>query len=140
MLKTSSPTGSSTILQFIDVADEDEIGEGKSSKNRTHLSNPSASKKSTGVGYLTFGSAKKGGGNTKKSVKATKSSDYLIPAAKNALNYLRHTFTQAPILQHFNSEWHIWIETNISGYTISKILSQLILDNLSQWYPVAYYL
>ena len=52
LLRTSSLTGSSTILQSIDVADEDEIGE--SGGNRMNLSNLSALTKSTKAGYLTL--------------------------------------------------------------------------------------
>ena len=55
---------------------------GKSDCNKTNLSNPSTSKRSTGIGYLNFGGAKKDGGNTKKGVKATK-----------GFNYLRFAFT-----------------------------------------------
>ena len=83
MLKFSSPTCLSTILQLIDMVDEDEIGE--SGGDGTNLSNPSASTKFTRAGYLIFAGAKRGGGNTKKSVKAAKDSDYLIPAAKKPL-------------------------------------------------------
>ena len=86
MLKTSSLTYSSTILQSIDVADKDEIS--KSNGNGTNLSNPSMSMRSIKAGYLTSGGAKRGGGNTKKNVKAAKCSDYLTPAAKKAFNLL----------------------------------------------------
>ena len=91
MLKILSPTSSLTILQSIDVADEDEVGE--SSSNKTNLSNPSALRRSTKAGYLTSRGAKKGSGNTKKGVKAVRSSDYLTSAAKKAFNYLYHTLT-----------------------------------------------
>ena len=69
--------GSSTILEsLINAADKDEINKSKSTSNETNLLNPSIFKKSTKMGYLTSKGAKKGGGNTKKGVKATKSSDY----------------------------------------------------------------
>ena len=45
------------------------------------------------------------------------------PNAKTAFNRLRLAFSEAPILQHFDSEYHIWIETDASGYTIGGILS-----------------
>ena len=67
----------------------------------------SASKDLTGAGYLTFG-------------------------AKKSFNFLRHAFIQASILQHFDLERYIQIETNVSGYVIGRILSQLILDDLGQ--------
>ena len=87
--------------------DRDEVGNGKSGGNETNPSNLFTSKRSIGAGYLTFEGAKKGGGNTKKSVKAARGPDYLNPAAKKAFNHLRHTFTQAPIFQHFDQEQHI---------------------------------
>ena len=83
MLRTLSPTGSSTILQSINVVDEDQVDE--SGGNETNLSNSSTSTRSTSVGYLT---SKGGNGNTKKDIKAAKSSDYLIPAAKKDFNQL----------------------------------------------------
>ena len=81
------------------------------------------SKRSIRAGYLTSGGAKRSDGNTKKDVKAAKSSDYLTPAAKKAFNYLRHAFTQAPILQHFDFKWHIPIETDVSSYAIVRVLN-----------------
>ena len=91
------------------MADEDEIGE--SGCNETNLLNPSASTKSIRAGSLISGGAKKGGGKTKKGVKAARSFNYLTPATKKTFNYLRHAFTQAPIFQHFDPEQHIRIET-----------------------------
>ena len=96
MLKTLNTTGSSTISQLIDVADEDEIGE--NSVNRTNLSNSFVSKRSTDMGYLIFKGTKKGAGNTKNNVKAARGFDYLTPAAKKAFNHLCQAFTSAPIL------------------------------------------
>ena len=121
MLRTSSFTGSLTILKLIDVPDKDEVCE--SGGNGTNLSNSSTSKKSIGAGYLTSGGAKKGGGNTKKGFKAAKGSDYLFSAAKKAFNHLWHAFIQAFILQHFKLEWCIWIKTNASSYAIVRILN-----------------
>ena len=93
MLRTTSLTGSSTILQsLIDAAHKDEIGEGENSGHETNLSNLSASKRSIKAGYLTFKSAKKGGnspksgsGNSKKVVKDASGSNYLISDAKKLL-------------------------------------------------------
>ena len=99
MLRTTSLTGSSTILQsLIDAVDENEVGE--SGGNEINLSNPSALKKSTSADYLNSEGAKKGannskrgGGNIKKGVKAGKSLDYLTLHAKKTFNYLWHEFT-----------------------------------------------
>ena len=54
---------------------------------------------------------------------------YLTPNAKQAFIQLRQAFTKAPILQHFDLECHIRIETDASSYTIGGVLSQLTLDN-----------
>ena len=86
MLKTSSPTSSLIISQSIDVVNENGVGE--SGGNETNLSNLSVLTRSTGAGYITSGDTKRGGGNTKKSVEATKGSDYLTSAAKKAFNQL----------------------------------------------------
>ncbi len=47
--------------------------------------------------------------------------DFLTPEAKKAS-------TKAPILRHFDSEHHIWIETDTLGYTISGVFYQMTLD------------
>ena len=138
MLKTINSTGSSTISpSSIDATDKDEIDE--SIYNKTNLSNSSISKRSTRVSYLTFRGAKKGGYNPKRGgsniknyIKAARSSFYLILDPKNVFNHLRHMFIQAPIFQYFDSEQFIQIETNAWGYSINGILTQLILNNLSQ--------
>ena len=96
MLRTISLTSLSTILQLsIDTANKNEIGGGESGGNKTNLLNPFALKKSTGVGYLTSGGAKKGGdnpkrggGNIQKGVKAARDSNYLISNAKKTFNHL----------------------------------------------------
>ena len=96
MLKTTSFTNLSTILQsLIDATDKDEIDEGESDSNETNLVNSFKSKRSTGTGYLTFGGIKKGGnnlqrggGNTKKCIKAAGGSKYLTPNIKKAFNYI----------------------------------------------------
>ena len=134
MLKTSSFTGLSTIWQSsINEVDEDEVDGGESCGNKKNLSNPSMSKN------LTLKDAKRGGGNIKKGVKAARGYDYLTPDIKNAFNYLRHAFTQAPIFQHFDPERHIQIQTNVSGYSINEVLSQVTLNDLGQWHLLAYY-
>ena len=50
---------------------------------------------------------------------------FLTSDARTTFNCLRLAFIEAPILRHFDSEYHIWIEIDASGYAISKILSQL---------------
>ena len=50
---------------------------------------------------------------------------FLTPKARLAFTQLRQTFVKAPILHHFDLESHIRIETDVSGYAIGGILSQL---------------
>ena len=63
--------------------------------------------------------------NVETPLKATGNLIFLIPEAKLAFLQLREVFTKAPILHYFDSERYIRIETDISGYTIGGILSQL---------------
>ena len=73
---------------------------------------------------------------SKNSVGAT---GFLTPGAKRAFTQLRQAFTKALILQHFDPECHIRIETDASGYAIGGVLSQLTLDNSGEWHRVVFY-
>ena len=76
-------------------------------------------------------------------------SSFLTPKARSAFNRLRLTFTEALILWYFDLKCYIWIKTNISGYIIGGVLSQLASKtspdgvvtkaDLSQWYSVAFF-
>ena len=48
---------------------------------------------------------------------------FLTSKVKKTFNYLRQVFTETPILWHFNSEYHIWIEINTLSYAIKRVLS-----------------
>ncbi len=52
---------------------------------------------------------------------------------------MRQAFVETPILNHFDPERHIQIETDASGYAINGILSQLTSDDSGQWHPVAFF-
>ena len=75
---------------------------------------------------------------------------FLTLGARKAFNCLQLAFTKAPILWHFDPEWHIWIETDILGYAINSVLSQLAFEtradvivtksDLGKWYLVAFFL
>ena len=52
-------------------------------------------------------------------------SSFLIPNTWIVFNHLWLAFTKDSILQHFDPECHIWIETDILGYIIGGVLSQL---------------
>lgn len=47
---------------------------------------------------------------------------------------------QVLILQHFDLKLHIRISTNTSDNSICEILSELFLNGLSRWKPIAYFL
>lgn len=48
---------------------------------------------------------------------------FLIPGTRLAFAELRQVFIKAPIRYHFDPEFHIQIETDISSYTIGRVLS-----------------
>ena len=50
---------------------------------------------------------------------------FLTSDAKTAFNHLWLAFTKAPILRYFDPECYIWIETDVLGYVIDGMLSQL---------------
>ena len=74
---------------------------------------------------------------------------FLIPKARLAFNCLWLAFTEAPILWHFDLKCHIQIETDVSGYAISGVLSQwasrtssdgvVTKTDLGQWHPIAFF-
>ena len=76
-------------------------------------------------------------------IRATGKPIFLTPGARETFNQLKQAFTKAPILQHFDPEYHIRIETNASDYIIDGKLSYLISDHLNsdqgQWHPIAYF-
>ena len=77
--------------------------------------------------------------NLSKSKKTVRSSDFLTPGAKITFTKLRQTFLKAPILYHFDLKRHIRIETDVSGYAIGGVLSQLTSDDSGRWHPVAFF-
>ncbi len=48
-------------------------------------------------------------------------------------------FVEAPILNHFDLEHNIYIETDPFSYAIDGTLSQMTLDDLGQWHPVIFF-
>ena len=55
-------------------------------------------------------------------------SDFFTPRARLAFTKLRQAFVKALIFYHFDSECHIWVETDASDYVIGRIFSQLTLE------------
>ena len=72
---------------------------------------------------------------------------FLTLGARETFNRLRLAFTKALIFQHFDPECLIWIKTDVSGYVIDGVLSQLASEtrsdkvvtktDLGQWHSVA---
>ena len=80
---------------------------------------------------------KDSGISNKKSSKS-KYPVFLTADTRQAFTLFKQTFTEAPILSHFNPECHIRIEIDASDYTIDGVLSQLTSDS-DKWNPVAYF-
>ena len=53
---------------------------------------------------------------------------FLTPNTRQAFTQLRQVFREARILQHFDSERNIRIETDISSYALGDIFSQMTLE------------
>ena len=100
MLKT---TGSSDLAQR---DDDDEVVGGGGDRN---LSKSKKSKNAKSRIQTRFG--------------AMEEPTFLTPNTRKAFNQLRQVFTEAPILQHFDPECYIRIETNASSYAIGEVLS-----------------
>ena len=105
------------MLSSINVVEENEVGGGGSNGIKSRI----VSKKSTRVDYLNF-----------EGIIGAKGFGYLIPNIKKTFNHLQHAFTKALIFQHFDPERHIWVEIDTSGHAISRVPSQLTLDDLGQ--------
>ena len=113
LLKT---TGSSESAPKVFRADDDEVvggGGGRANGTVVNLFKNEKSRKSMRV----------------PNIEATREPNFLTPDAKKAFNHLQLAFIKAPIPQHFDLESHIRIETDVSGYAIGKVLSQLNLDS-----------
>ncbi len=70
---------------------------------------------------------------------SSQSGSFLTSEAKKTFTKLRQAFVEAPILNHFNPERYIQIETDISGYAIGGIFNQLTSDDSGQWHPRAFF-
>ena len=80
------------------------------------------------------------GTKVQKSSKSNKTeSGFLTPGARKAFTKLRQAFIVAPILHHFDPERHIRVKTDVSGYAIGEVFSQLTSDDSGRWYPVAFF-
>src|SRR5882672_6649399 len=55
-----------------------------------------------------------------------------------AFRTLKHTFTMAPILAHFNPDNPIVVETDTSNYAIAAIISEVSPDD-GEIHPIVFY-
>lgn len=60
------------------------------------------------------------------------------PKTRLAFLELRQALIKVLILHYFNLKYYDWVETDVLGNAISKVLSLQMLDNLNQWYQVAF--
>jgi hypothetical protein len=69
----------------------------------------------------------------------TKKTNLFLLAGQTAAGFqaLKHAFTTALILQHFDTEKHIIFETDSSDYVSARIYSQY--DNKGKLHPVPFY-
>lgn len=67
-----------------------------------------------------------------------KNSTFLTNNTKQAFVKLRQMFIKLLIFNYFDLKCYIWIEINISTYTIYDILNQLTSD-IGQQNPIAYF-
>ena len=64
-------------------------------------------------------------------IRAMEESKFLTSKTREVFNLLQQAFTKAPILWHFDPEYHIRIKTDALGYAIGDVLSQLTSDQLT---------
>ena len=92
-------------------ANDDKVVTGSSKADNRNLSKSKKSKKTKSKIQICI------------NIGAMGESIFLTPGTKEAFNQLSQAFAKALILQHFDPECYIWIETDVSGYAIGRILS-----------------
>lgn len=68
------------------------------------------------------GNPKSGNSIKSDNSKAIREYKFLIFKARDVFNCLKKAFTKRAIFRHLDPEYHIQIETDISGHAISKVL------------------
>ena len=123
MLKTLSTESAKSRKGGVGVGDDSRARRGGSKNNGSRIDNVEVDGSKVEVDEF-----EKKGRKTSKSKNSFKSkktvgSVFFTPGARLAFTKLRQVFIKAPILHHFNPECHIRIETDISGYAISRVLN-----------------
>ena len=135
MLKTSNTESAEPRKGGVEVGGDGRVGRGRSEIDRSRMDDVEVDGDEVEVDEVG-----KKVQNLSKSKKTVRSLDFSTPEAKLAFTKLRQAFIKAPILYYFDLERHIRVETDASGYTIGGVLSQLTLDDLGRWHPVAFFL
>ncbi len=134
MLKTTSVVGS--------VENPEQDGQGIWMEDRSKKKPAQKSRKGGQKGQKTAKSKKWIRAEKAKTSRAKNlgpSESFLNSKARKAFTELRQAFIKAPIINHFDPERHIQIETDASGYTIGGILNQLTSDDSGRLHPVAFF-
>ena len=74
-----------------------------------------------------------------KSKKTVGFLEFFTLTARLAFTKLKQAFVKILIFHHFDLKYHIWIKINILGYAIGEVLSELVLNDLGQWHPIAFF-
>ena len=110
--ETEGEVGSNSMVRD-SIVDGDEATNPTKGKNQAKRTKSKILVKSKSHDFLPNSRNKKAG------------TSFFTSKARLAFTQLRQTFIKAPILYYFDSESHIRIEINVSGYAIGGILSQL---------------
>ena len=133
MLKMSPTPTMQKSMNLVDEFDKCDCGENEAKRAFALTKGP------IGADYPYSNHVNHAVGSNIVSNSAKNVSNYLTPDAKSAFNQLQQASTKAPILQYFDPEWYIQVETGVSGHVIGGVLSQLNND-LGQWHLLAYFL
>ena len=131
MLKTSSTNSAKPRKSRVGVGDDSKTGYNRSRLDGSKLDRSKVDGNEVDRGEVKKDEVGKKVQKTSKSKNLSKSKKtirlgFFILGARLAFTKLRQAFIKTPILYHFDLERYIRIETNISGYSISRVLSQLI--------------
>ena len=118
MLKTSSTKSAEPRKGGVGVGDDSRVGRGQSKTNRSRMDDVEVDGDEVEVDEVG-----KKVQNSSKSKKTVRSLDFFTPGAKLAFTELRQAFIKTLILQYFDPERHMRVETNELGYAIGGVFS-----------------
>ena len=131
MLKTSSTKSAEPRKDIVGIS-----GDSKAGCDRSELDGIGMDDIGVDGGEVGDDEVGKKGQNPSKSKNLSKSKKrelgFLTSGARRAFTELRQAFIKALILYHFDPERHIRVETDVLGYVISGVLSQLTSDALGR--------